>query len=450
MRFRMSRIALGVAIAVVVLAVIALALTLSFGGGARICRDVTVCSVAVGGLTRAQAAPKIEAWAADRVKREVLLTALDSKLNVGLEDFGARVDMRSALDCAFAVGRKGGIFHRAACVLTPWGGGKHVVAEFLVDRPRLRKAIAGIARRVDRPHKDASLRVTGDRLEIRPDGCGIKLNRDRSVDLITRAVATGLAVIPLPVEVDRPDVTANDAVGIDTLLSRFTTSFNPGKVGRTHNLRLAANALSGIVLKAGMPFSTNPVIGPRLMSRGFKNAPIFIKGKVEEGLGGGVCQVSSTLYNAVLLAGLKVLERSHHSRTVPYVTPGRDATVAYGLIDFRFRNTNSAPVGLITHVKGSRLTVDIYGSAADKKDVKVFASVSRWVPTSTQMITDASLPVGARRLVEKGARGVSVTVYRKCTSPEGEAVTEVVSRDRYLPQKAIMAIGRIGAATNTQ
>jgi len=162
---------------------------------------------------------------------------------------------------------------------------------------------------------------------------------------------------------------------------------------------------------------------------------------MEEGLGGGTCQVSSTLYNAVLLAGLDVLQRGHHSRTVPYVPPGLDATVAYGLVDFKFRNSNSAPIALISTIRGSRLTVDIYGSPADKKKIKVYSVRSRRIPARAKTVVDKSLAPGVRKLVEPASAGVSATVYREITNPDGTVTKEVVSRDRYAPQDAIIAVG---------
>ncbi|MGC8861669.1 MAG: VanW family protein [Armatimonadota bacterium] len=437
----MRRIIVVLTFLIILFAAIVAAATAVFQGNGRICRDVTVSGISVGGLSRSEAAKRIEAWAAERVKRTVVLSALDARWTGTLAELGARVDVAGAVERAMAVGRSGNLFQRAICTLTPWGGGKRFSAGLLVDESHVRRIIDGLARHVDRPHRDARLRVVDGRLDVLPEGCGVKLNREAGVRTVQRALCRGLAVVAIPVEVDKPDVTAADAARIDTLLSRFTTWFNPAKRGRTHNLRLAANALNGIILKPGMQFSTNETIGPRLTSRGFQTAQIFANGRLEEGLGGGVCQVSSTLYNAVLLAGLKVLERSHHSRLVPYVPAGRDATVAYGLIDFRFQNTNSAPIGLITTVKDSRLTVDIYGSAADKKDVKVYTSQSRWIPAGTQTLTDPSLPSGVRKLVEKGSSGVSVVVYRKITYPDGKTVTEVVFRDRYLPQNAVLVVG---------
>lgn len=413
-----------------------------FGRSDLICKGVIVNGLELGGLTREQAAGRIGAWFARRADRSVTLTALDARWTGKLSDFGARLDVEGAVARAFGVGREGSLLSRPVCVLTSGGPGKRFAARLILDDGVVRKTISKVAHMIDRPHRDASIRVVEGRLEIRPDSCGIRLNQGKALAEVKSALQMGLAVVPLPAEVDKPEVTAADAQAIDTLLGRYTTSFNPGKRDRTHNLTLAARAISGKILMPGKQFSYNGIIGPRELSRGFRNAIIFINGKQEEGLGGGICQVSSTLYNAVLLAGLKIVERSHHSRTVPYVVPGRDATVAYGSRDFRFENPNSAPVCVLTAVGRARLTIDIYGAAADKKNISVYSTQSRRVAARTVTVVDGTLRPGQRKLVEPASPGVSATVYRKITQQDGSVVTEVVSRDRYLPQASVVAVGR--------
>jgi vancomycin resistance protein VanW len=413
----------------------------AFERSQRICRDVFVADVRLGGLSTENAKAVLKHWAKQQLARRITITALDARWSGSLYELGFRVPIESAINKAYQVGRSGSIVQRAICVLTPWGVGKQLPIALELDEGELRAKVEALARRVDRPHKDARLKIVDNRLEVVPDACGIRVNLERSIDLIKRSVRLGSDLISLPVEVDQPDVTATDAAKITVPLSSFTTWFNPAKVERTHNLRLAANAINGIILKPGMKFSANEIIGPRLASRGFRPAQIFVRGKLEEGIGGGVCQVSSTLYNAVLLAGLKVVERSHHSRLVPYVGPGRDATVVYGLRDFKFVNTNSSPIAIISQIKGSRLTIAIYGSPSDKKIVKIYTSQSKVIPPGVQALEDPSLPAGVRKVVEKGSNGVSVTVYRTITFPNGKTVTEVVSRDRYLPQDMVVAVG---------
>ncbi|MCX8052833.1 MAG: VanW family protein [Armatimonadetes bacterium] len=404
----LRRIAAGLAVVIVVSAVVAFGLTISFGRSGRVCRDVVVSGIRLGGLTRSQAKAKIGQWAAERVKRPVTLTALDARWTGTVAELGGHVDIRGTLNRAMAVGRQGNIFHRAVCVLTPWGSGKRFGARLVTDNTRLRKTIAELAYKIDRPHKDARLFVVKDRLEIKPEGFGIKVNQDKAVLMVSRALSSGLSVIGLPIEVDKPDVTTEDAAKIDTLLSRFTTSFNPAKRGRTHNLRLAANAINGIVLKPGMRFSTNEAVGPRLMSRGFQAAPIFVRGKLEEGLGGGVCQVSTTLYNAVLLAGLNVKKRGHHARPVKYVAPGRDATVVWGYVDLVFANDRDFPIYIQGEVKGRRLIFRIFGRK-DFDEIRVFSDVERKA--------DGTIIAKTYRAIKKG----------------DDNLTELISTDIYKP-----------------
>lgn len=169
-------------------------------------------------------------------------------------------------------------------------------------------------------------------------------------------------------------------------------------------------------------------------------AQIFVKGKLVDGIGGGVCQVSSTLFNAALLAGLKIVERSPHAQTVPYIAPGRDATVAYGQKDFRFQNSAPNPIGLVCIVSRSRLTIHIYGSAVDKKQVKVYTSgVRRWGGGSKTFV-DATLPSGKKKVVTKGAAGASAVLYRKMPGADGNEVVESWS-SRYSAQQAVVAVG---------
>ncbi|MGQ9456058.1 MAG: VanW family protein [Armatimonadota bacterium] len=412
-----------------------------FEHSGKICRDVAVSGNRIGGLDRNSARAVIESWARRLLKRHVTLVALDLRQNWTFLDLGVRVPVDELLDRAYMVGREGGIVSRFICVATPWGANKRINVDLHFDKNVLRKRVVSIAAIVDRAPKNARLKVVAGRLQVVPEQFGFKIDREQAVNLIKRRIIDGALTVSLPIVVNKPAVTVADAVQITTLLSSYTTSFNPAKVERTHNLQLAAEAINGVVVKPGMVFSANETIGPRLVARGFKPAQIFVRGKLEEGIGGGVCQVSSTLYNAVLLAGLKVLERSHHSRVVPYVAPGRDATVVYGLVDFKFRNSNSAPIGIIAQIRGSRLTVSIYGSPADKRVVKVYTSIVRRIPAGVRIVKDPSLLSGFRRIIDKGASGVFVIVYRTITHGDGRTVSEVVSRDRYLPQDTIVAVG---------
>ena len=139
----------------------------------------------------------------------------------------------------------------------------------------------------------------------------------------------------------------------------FTTKYDEALKNRTTNLELATKTINGTVVNPDEVFSFNETIGKPTLARGYKIAKIFVKGKEEKGIGGGICQVSSTLYNAADFGGLEIVERHAHSKRVYYVDEGRDAAASYGGIDLKFRNTLSLPVKIVANAVDGELTVTL-------------------------------------------------------------------------------------------
>src|SRR5205823_2528692 len=169
-------------------------------------------------------------------------------------------------------------------------------------------------------------------------------------------------------------VTADHLGSINTVLAAYSTSMGGSSRNRRHNIQVACQAIDGTVLMPGEVFSYNDTVGPRSERAGFRTAPVIIHGELVPGTGGGICQVSSTLYNVALLGGLKIVRRSHHQFPVHYVPPGRDATVAYGSLDLRFANSLPRPVALDVKTAGSRVVIHLYGCAESKRDVQLVSS----------------------------------------------------------------------------
>ena len=145
-------------------------------------------------------------------------------------------------------------------------------------------------------------------------------------------------------------------------IGRYVTSFNPGNKTRTNNIDLAAKAINNYVIFPGETFSFNKVVGKRTASKGYLKAPVIIRGEFSEDIGGGICQVSSTLFNAVDSAGLKIVQRFSHTRKVPYIPPGRDATVSWYGPDFVFKNTYKEPILIRAKTLGHLLIINLYSS----------------------------------------------------------------------------------------
>lgn len=194
----------------------------------------------------------------------------------------------------------------------------------------------------------------------------------------------------IPLKILYPNVTTN-MIGTEAfpdLLSEFSTKYAASNRNRTTNLILAANKINGTVLMPGETFSYNKVVGERTIEAGYKEAPIYVSGRVEDGLGGGICQITTTLYNAVLFANLEIVERSNHQFVPSYANASRDATVVYGAIDFKFKNNREYPIKLTCSVSNGIANFKVWGLKSENDyEVELSSRVTR--TTSTSIYSEA-------------------------------------------------------------
>lgn len=194
----------------------------------------------------------------------------------------------------------------------------------------------------------------------------------------------------IPLKYTAPSVTTN-MIGTEAfpdLLAKFSTNYNARDTDRTTNLRLAAEKINGTVLMPGETFSYNTVVGERTIAAGYKEAAMYQNGEVVDGLGGGICQISTTLYNAVLYSNLEIVERRNHQFVPSYAKAGRDATVVYGSIDFKFKNTRNYPVKILCTVSGGVAKCEIYGLKENPDyDVEITSRVTETTSTSIKSET---------------------------------------------------------------
>ena len=194
----------------------------------------------------------------------------------------------------------------------------------------------------------------------------------------------------IPLKTLYPNVTTN-MIGTEAfpdLLSTFSTKYSASNKDRTTNLILAANKINGTVIMPGETFSYNKVVGERTIAAGYKEAPIYVSGEVVDGLGGGICQITSTLYNAVIYANLEIVQRSNHQFIPSYVTASRDATVVYGSIDFQFKNNRNYPIKLVCSVSSGIANFQIFGLKQDD-DYEVEISSYQTGSTATAIYSEA-------------------------------------------------------------
>ncbi len=225
-------------------------------------------------------------------------------------------------------------------------------------------------------------------------------------------------------------------------LGSFSTYFNTGEINRSHNLRKAAASINKKVLEPGAVFSFNETVGQRTMEKGYLDAMVIVGNKFEPGLGGGICQVSSTLYNASLLAGLEIVERHNHNLAVAYVQVGRDATVNYGLQDYRFKNNTDRPIYIRVMTSGGKLLVNIYGNTEYKQHIEISSIIDKTLDFSTVTELDETLAPGQEVVNNKGQLGYVARSFRTFYDKNGKIVrTEQLDTDTYRPLNRLILKG---------
>lgn len=282
---------------------------------------------------------------------------------------------------------------------------------------------------------------------------GVDFNVEEAKKILA---AEDKAEYTIPLTITKPKVTIND-IGSEAFpdkLSSFTTRYDPGAKDRNTNLQLACQKLNNKVILAGETFSYNKTLGERTIAAGYKNAKVYENGQVVDGIGGGICQISSTLYNAVLLADLEITERRNHQFVTSYLPAGRDATVVYGMTDFKFKNTRKYPVKIKASISGGVASIGIYGIKEENEYTFSFETRTiSTIPTSTRYIEDPTLPVGTEQVQQKGANGLkSETYITKMLN--GKVISKkLLSRDTYDAMQKIIRKGTKGASganTNTK
>lgn len=259
----------------------------------------------------------------------------------------------------------------------------------LIDLGKYNQFLVKLDRRTYIPPVNAYIDDTG---KIISEQAGRKLHRKAFTDIFytyfylkgpARAEIPMLAIYP---RVDR-DLLAHIRV---KQIGQYVTYFNPNNATRSHNIELAAEAINNHVVFPGETFSFNRVVGKRTKEKGYMRAPVIVRGELSEDIGGGICQVSSTLFNAVDRAGVKVLERYSHSKKVPYVPPGRDATVSWYGPDFTFKNRYSYPLLIRAKALRGQMAIRVFSSDEIDYEPRPVPKASKMLPEEITIEREAS------------------------------------------------------------
>ncbi len=286
---------------------------------------------------------------------------------------------------------------------------------------------------------NATYKMVDGKLTLVPHTNGREINKDTLSSIVDELNKQEDEEKTLPITFTEPAITSEKASSqlfkdeLASSSSYFGTGTQNGK-NRKINMELAASKIDNMILAPGEEFSYNRVVGPRDLAHGYQLAHVFSGGKVIDGVGGGICQVSSTMYVAVLKADLKVAERRNHSFIVGYVPLGQDATAYYGGTDFRFVNSTNWPIKLSVKVSGNRINFSIKGTIENPgKTVIISNKVLSETPFETRYTDDPQLPVGTSKIMQEGSKGYVVETY-KTIKVNGKVISQnLVHKSTYKP-----------------
>lgn len=404
---------------------------------------VVVSGINVSHLTFDQAQAKVIEEVHRLENQTIQLNVEQQKLEMHLNDLGLSINSDTALQEAYAIGRRGSLFAKASEKLS---ANKGLSVNFTQkwDHEKFKAALYEKLKSFNKPAVDASFDLTNENtMNIKSEQIGRAVDTDALISIIEKLnIYQPMNSIDVGFKEQQPKVFASqlESQKINGLLASFTTHFDPTQTGRTENIRLAAKALDKSMIKPGDTFSFNQIIGPRTEEEGYKDAFIIVNGQFVPGLGGGVCQVSSTLYNTGLLADLSVVEHNNHDLAITYVPLGQDATVAYPDLDLKFNNNSEGYLLIRTIMHYNTLTIEMYGKTKPGQQVVITDSTQSVIPAGEQQVKNPELTPGTTRVIQKGQPGYVVSSIR-VVKVNGQVVsTESLGQSRYKPVPTIIEV----------
>lgn len=288
---------------------------------------------------------------------------------------------------------------------------------------------------------DASYKE-GATFEVINEVNGLDFDKEEAKSLYIALKPGETAKVDLKVTEPKIKVADLGDVLFKTLIATYTSKYDTSDKNRVTNLEVAANRCNNTVLYPGDEFSYNKALGHRTTANGYKMGNSFSGGKVVQTIGGGICQVSSTLYNAVLRADLTITDRTAHGMYVQYVPQSTDATVVDNAIDFKFRNDRKYPVKIVTTCENGVMTASIYGvKEADEPTIDIETKILETLEYTTQKQNDSSMKKGATKVVQKPVNGYVSEAYKVYYKNGKETSRELISKDKYIPTNEIIKVG---------
>ncbi len=401
----------------------------------------------IGGLTREQAYKKIQDHLKQQVENKSLIVYKGKvSYKIPFHELGSEYNMDEVLDKAYAVGHQGNLFERYQYMKNMSNEVAAFDLKYIYDKEKIHTLLESYASKFHIEPVDAVIARKNREFIITPETEGEELDLVRTVEKAFNALdADPTEDIEIEAEVRKVPAkyTSESFKDIQNVVASFTTSYNNSDANRNMNLKVAASKINTMLLP-GEVFSLGKYLEPINYSAGYRSSKVIINGKLEDGIGGGVCQIASTLYNSLLLTNLDITMRQNHSLPVAYVPLGRDATYVSNAIDFQFKNNTEYPLFIESYCENNKVFVNIFAHPSVKPEYEVkFDSVTTEVinPPAPKYVEDASLPQGTQVEEIKALSGKKVKLYRLYYKDGNLVKKELVNNSYYRPRAATIKVG---------
>lgn len=396
----------------------------------------------VGGMSKQDAKNLLMAKMDEHIQeKSISLYYNDIKYDYTLNDFGFSYDYEEAVNKAYELGREGNLFDRYKEIRNIKNNGVEIPLDEEYNRDKVLEIVDELEENVYREAKDSTFDFNNGKFIVTEEQKGMSLDKNKLIKLIVENIGESKD-IEMPMDIVEPKYKKEMFSRINGIIGEFSTSFKGSAPGRIQNIKLASSSISNKVIMPGEQISYNDTIGPIQAKYGYMEAPVILNGELTPGMGGGVCQSSTTLYNALLLADVSIVERHPHSIAASYVPRGTDGAVARGYLDLKFRNDFDFPIYTDSKIVGDRIYFYIYGDTKAKDyTVKIEPELIQTLPYKVHEIYDASLEPGAKVMEQEGRTGYKVKTYKSIIKNGQVIERNLINNDYYRERDFIYKVG---------
>lgn len=432
-----------IAIVFVLIAIICTGLYIWLFNSSKIFPGVFINDINVGGLTSEKARSEIDKKLKKQLDEFVIQLIYEHNswdLTPGDIDLCYLLD--DSIKKAYKLGREGNCFYRMKTVLNLRKNPQTIKSAPSYDLSKVENKIDEISKTIDKLPTDAKIERKNGNFIVTKEVLGIEIDKEVLKYNISIAI-NNFKNISIDIEVrdTEPKITKENLDSVKDLIGESVTVFNTQDTGRTENIKIATNDINNTILMPGEEFSFNDSTGPRDAKSGYKEASIIMDGEFVTGIGGGVCQVSTTLYQAALKSDMEITSRQNHGLPISYVPMGQDATVAYGYIDLKFKNNKKYPVYVESFVKGGEIYMRLYSKKTDDTHINLESEILEVIEPKMQIKKDANMYLWERKVDKSGKKGYRTATYKVYLQGGQEVKKELVSKDYYPSRDGIIIEG---------